>query len=81
MSGLPDLPPVAPLLCCCLQLVVVGPNGEQRWEAGPNRTLSLAVPPPEDILPPPEDAPEGTKPTEVRARAPGHLMVGGSSPQ
>lgn len=55
-----------------LQLVVLGPgHGEQRWEAGPNRTLTLQPPPPEDILPPPPGSPPGTPPTAVS----GHYVV------
>lgn len=41
---LPATPPTPPP-----QLVVLGPGGsEQRWESGPNRTISLQPPPPED---------------------------------
>ena len=47
-----------------MQLVVLGPNGgEQRWEAGPNRTITLQRPPDDDVLPPAEGAPAGAPPS------------------
>ncbi|GLC54697.1 hypothetical protein PLESTB_000896500 [Pleodorina starrii] len=45
------------------KLVVLGPGGgEERWEAGPNRTLTLQTPPPEDFLPPPPPPPSTSAP-------------------
>ncbi|EFJ50769.1 hypothetical protein VOLCADRAFT_88626 [Volvox carteri f. nagariensis] len=64
-----------------VKLVVLGPGpGDQRWEAGPNRTLTLQVPPPEDILPPPPSSaqppPHPSAPSAAVPRPPARGVAG-----